>query len=155
MTQWEAAQLINAELDKHGLREQGWSFEFNNRKRSNGLCNYRNKTIQLSRHFLNREDEEVLNTIRHEIAHALAQGDGHGYRWQRACLVTGARPERCASIPNELKPKGKWLARCPSCDRTTYYYRKLRRARACGQCCLRFNGGRFSEQFALIIHETN
>ena len=50
---------------------------------------------------LSPEDFEaaVLDTLRHEAAHALAwehdRETGHGPAWRKWCRVTGARPVRC------------------------------------------------------------
>lgn len=59
--------------------------------------------------------DEVLDTLLHEIAHALAGPlAGHGPVWKAACVRVGARPERLAP-PEVAMPKGRWHARCPGC----------------------------------------
>jgi predicted metal-dependent hydrolase len=72
-----ARNLMNA----HGLRD--WSLRLNNAKRAAGSCNYQTRTITLSKFFLaQRSDEENLDTITHEIAHALTKGHRHDLVWQ-------------------------------------------------------------------------
>jgi predicted SprT family Zn-dependent metalloprotease len=127
-----AARLL---LDQHGLT--GWSFAYNRRKRSLGLCVYRGKRIELSTHLVARNgDDEVRDTLLHEIAHALT-GPGHGHddAWKAVCLRIGARPERLASDAD--MPQGAWLARCPGCGTVHSRHRRPRRligwfCRPCG-----------------------
>lgn len=90
--------LAEKALEEHGLSE--WSFSWDRALRRAGACFYRARRISLSRHFVERNDEAaVLDTIRHEIAHALAwkhdRETGHGAAWRRWCRTTGARPVRC------------------------------------------------------------
>lgn len=62
-----------------------WSFGWNRRLRAHGLCRYDQRRIELSAPLTRREPDEsfILNTIRHEIAHALAgPGAGHGPHWR-------------------------------------------------------------------------
>ncbi|MEM9915799.1 MAG: SprT-like domain-containing protein, partial [Planctomycetota bacterium] len=67
-----AGQLALSLMQHHGLADAGWTFRFNQRKRSLGLCNYTTQRIELSAPFVTRNDEpEVRDVILHEIAHAL------------------------------------------------------------------------------------
>ena len=62
-----------------------WSFGWNRRRRAHGLCRYDRRRIELSALLTAREPDPalILNTIRHEIAHALAgPRAGHGPRWR-------------------------------------------------------------------------
>jgi len=72
-----------------------WSFRFNTRVHALGVCAYHSRTIQLSRQWtLATPWEEVSDTVRHEIAHAIAgHRAGHGAEWQEAALRVGAKPE--------------------------------------------------------------
>lgn len=98
----EDAQVLAGELmERYGHKLGGWTFDFDNAKRRCGCTKYHIKTITLSRHFvrLNGEDE-VRETILHEIAHAIAGqvGDrGHGRLWKGIARQIGAKPERCAT----------------------------------------------------------
>lgn len=86
-------------MEKHGLYARGWRFEFDRARRRHGLCNYRDKTISLSRAITEAAPEsEVRDTVLHEIAHALVgPGKGHGPIWRAMARAIGARGERCAS----------------------------------------------------------
>jgi len=94
----------------------GWSFEFDQAKRRFGLCSYRRQTISLSEPLVRlNERARVENTIRHEVAHAIAgAGAGHGRVWIQACYVTGADPKRCYDSANTETPVAPWRAECPN-----------------------------------------
>ena len=89
-----ARQLLN----KHGLHN--WRFKYSRSKLGYGHCSPRKKEITLSRPLSEiNSHEENLDTILHEIAHALDwernRKSWHGYTWKAICREVGARPERC------------------------------------------------------------
>ncbi len=91
----EVRRLALRLMAQHGLHD--WRFGYNKRKRSMGVCHYQGKLIELSVYLVDRNgEEEVRDTILHEIAHALV-GPGHGHDkvCKRKCLKVGARPQRC------------------------------------------------------------
>jgi predicted SprT family Zn-dependent metalloprotease len=108
-------------LVAHGLID--WSFAFNRRKRTLGLCVYHRRTIELSSHFVHRNGAaEIRDTLLHEIAHALVgPGHGHDAAWRRQCLAIGARPVRCG-VAN--MPPGHWRAHCGGCGRAFHRHRR-------------------------------
>lgn len=66
----EIRAIARAEMDKWGLEH--WKFAFNQRTTSLGLCDYRGQTIYLSTYRVAHDSkEDVINTLRHEIAHAV------------------------------------------------------------------------------------
>ena len=82
MTRGEAQRITLDLLAEHNLT--GWRVMFNRAKRQLGSCNYRTRTITLSSFALaQRSRADSLNTITHEIAHALTRGHGHDWVWQR------------------------------------------------------------------------
>src|SRR4051812_49651304 len=93
MNLYEAQHLARDLMDRHGLAD--WRFQFDHARRRFGSCRIRTRTITLSRPLtlLNPEDQ-VRDTILHEIAHALTPGDGHGTKWRAAGARGGARPPR-------------------------------------------------------------
>jgi predicted SprT family Zn-dependent metalloprotease len=127
-------KLARELLDRHGLHD--WVFAFNRRKRSLGFCWYGKRTIELSIYLVARNGEaEILDTLLHEIAHALV-GPGHGHDavWRRKCREIGALPLRCGQAD---MPDGRWRARCGSCGKGFHRYRKPKRmegwfCRGCG-----------------------
>jgi len=95
-------------LQECGLDD--WSFAWNNRKKSLGICDYATRTISVSEFNFGRlkDKRKVLDTVLHEIAHALTPGDGHGNRWKQTCVTVGAIPQRCYSSDlMEQKPTDK------------------------------------------------
>src|SRR6266581_1717657 len=55
-----------------------------------GLCSYKDKTIILNAfHIDTHGDDEVINTIRHEVAHALHPGHGHDSVWRDRAISLG------------------------------------------------------------------
>lgn len=80
-------------MAKYGLSH--WSFKINGRfKRTLGQCSYTRKLIELRRDHVKEDTyENVLDTLMHEIAHALVgHGAGHGIVWQRKAIELGAQP---------------------------------------------------------------
>lgn len=91
-------EIAAAEFLKHKI-DGTWSFSFDKGRKRFGMCDYRTRTISLSLEMtvFNFEDE-VVDTIRHEIAHALAgYKAGHGPAWGAMCNVVGCRPLACYS----------------------------------------------------------
>jgi predicted SprT family Zn-dependent metalloprotease len=133
-------ELARELMDRHGL--DAWEFGFNTNVRRAGVCFYPHRRqpgrIELSVHFAARNgDEEVLDTILHEIAHALVgPGHGHDAAWRAKCREVGARPEACYGEDVEM-PRGRWRATCPGCATEFDRHRRPRRAggwfcRPCG-----------------------
>jgi predicted SprT family Zn-dependent metalloprotease len=96
----QAFDLLREEMGAHGLIDLGWEARMDHARKRFGVCRMSSKEISLSRPLveLNPEDE-VRDTILHEIAHALAweihkENCGHDARWKAICERIGARPER-------------------------------------------------------------
>jgi len=111
----ETIALLEAKLEEHGLSAKGWRGGLDEAVRRFGCCHLRERRITVSRHLaaLN-SDEEVLDTILHEIAHALAliehgQDCGHDGRWREIATRIGARPERCFDAEEVATPAGRYL----------------------------------------------
>ena len=126
MNQFDAAQLAQRLMRDHGLA--GWTFGFNRGRRTMGLCRYGPKRIELSIHYVLRNPEdEVRDTVLHEIAHALAGSRaGHGPKWKAMCVRLGATPKRCGDAD---MPRGRWIASCPGCARVHHRHRRPMKGR--------------------------
>lgn len=124
-----ARQCATHLMAEHGLIERGWTFAFNRRKQALGLCNYTDKRIELSSLFVVRNgEEEVIDTVRHEIAHALAgRKAGHGPTWISICHRIGAIPK--STCNTAVMPPGTFQARCPTCGKGHDRYRRPKRRR--------------------------
>lgn len=150
-----AAQARAFELMRQfGLIDAGWRFAWDRAVRRFGRCSYVRKTISLSIKLvvLNR-DEDVEDTIRHEIAHALiGPGFGHGHVWKAKARAIGARPRACATAAEGKRTlQGSIVATCWTCGNVVRRHRVSRRKTACGACCNKYNGGRFSERYLLTF----
>jgi hypothetical protein len=84
-------------LDEFGLHD--WTIQLDNSVERVGQCRPGKKEIGVSFYYLEESTwEEIEDTIRHEIAHALVgPGHGHDLTWKRKCIEVGAKPERLAS----------------------------------------------------------
>jgi len=90
-----------------------WKFTWNDAKTTIGHCTHNDKTITLSETFTkHRTPGETLDTILHEIAHALVgPGKGHGDVWKAKAVEIGAKPTSCSTeeetqlTPEQLKAK--------------------------------------------------
>src|SRR5204862_5403058 len=79
---------------KYNLKDWGIRLTTDLTKPFLGLCSYKDKCIILNAHHIDiHPDLDVIDTIRHEIAHALTQGHGHDGVWadkakELGCLNT-------------------------------------------------------------------
>ena len=119
----------------------------------------------LARVLLNRRlgahgEAEIDRTLRHELAHLLAQFRAgrrriapHGMEWRRACTDLGIGGEaRCHNLPFPLRrQRRRYLYACPHCQRDFPRIRPLRRTSACLACCRAFNRGRYDRRFKLRL----
>ncbi len=119
--------------------DETWSFDFDNAKRRAGLCDYRRKRITVSRYLAARfEDDEIHQTLLHEVAHALAGHDAaHGPAWKRIARELGyvGGTTHTGETATELAP---WIGRCPA-GHLVYRHRRPARATSCAKCSRRFD----------------
>lgn len=90
MTRNEVVKFTRDELDKYGLKQ--WHVRLSTNEYSGvlALCSYRDKTIIINAHHADQHDEKsLINTIRHEIAHALTPGMGHNEIWAEKAREIG------------------------------------------------------------------
>lgn len=104
--------------------------------------------------------EEIERTLKHELAHLLAQArvgrrriSPHGSEWRQACSDLGIAGEaRCHTLPFPTQKRSRpYLYRCPECEQDFPRVRRLRRKVACLACCRRFNRGRYDGKFRLQL----
>ena len=124
-----------------------------------GRADYRQKLITLNP-LLIKHPGEIDRTLRHELAHLLAQFRAgrcrilpHGDEWQQACRDLGIGDEkRCHNLPLAVKNyRQRFVYRCPKCRRDFPRVRRIRRALACLACCQKHNGGEFDLRFKLQL----
>jgi SprT protein len=135
-------------------------------KTAAGRADFRQKLISLNpllrdvRAGLAFNREEIDRTLRHELAHLLAQFRvgrrriaPHGPEWRRACCDLGIADEaRCHNLPFATKVyPARFVYRCPNCRQEIPRVRRIRRAMACLACCRKHNGGDFDPRFRLRL----
>lgn len=86
-----AVELIHT----HGLKK--WKFKFDHSTRRAGCCNYRDKLISISFNLaIHGSDNDIRDTILHEIAHALiGKKHHHNAVWKTKAQAIGCSGERC------------------------------------------------------------
>lgn len=96
MNKIELRELALHIMSKYGLKE--WKFVYIESKRCFGVCNYQKKEIGLSWLLCeNRPVKRNIDTILHEIAHALTPGDRHGKKWKERFVLMGGSGEVCSN----------------------------------------------------------
>lgn len=82
-------------MQEHGLKK--WRFAFDHSTRRAGCCDYRTKTISISFNLArNASDDDIRDTILHEIAHALVgKKHNHDAVWKAKAREIGCSGERC------------------------------------------------------------
>ncbi len=82
MNRNNASELTKQELHKYGLTDWGVRISTDAESPFLGLCSYKDKIIILNAHHIDiHSDVDIINTIKHEIAHALCPGQGHNDIW--------------------------------------------------------------------------
>jgi predicted SprT family Zn-dependent metalloprotease len=125
-----------------------------------GRADYRQKLIWLNPRLV-EHPSEVDRTLRHELAHILAQFrekrrrriSPHGPEWKQACRDLGIADEkRCHTLPFPAKRcVPRFIYRCPNCRRDFARVRKIKRTVACLACCRAHNRGEFDVRFRLKL----
>ena len=104
--------------------------------------------------------DEIERTLRHELAHLIAQMRAgrrriapHGAEWRQACHDLGiADEQRCHTLPFPTCTRARrFLYRCRHCQTDFPRVRRIRRTVACLECCRRYNRGEFDRRFRLDL----
>ena len=125
-----------------------------------GRADVRAKLISLNPRLCDYDESEIDRTLRHELAHLLAQFRAgrrrvspHGPEWRDACCDLGIGDEvRCHNLPFPISKRSRrFIYKCPNCAREFPRVRRIRRAVACLACCRAHNGGKFDAHFRLQL----
>ena len=144
MTENSVRILAITLMQRHGLSVIDWKFAFDNARRRLGYCSYRKKTISLSKNYLPiLDEEEIKDTILHEIAHALVpRKNGHNGVWRQKAIEIGCNGKRL--YQGEAHVEAKYMGTCPTCGRIITRHR--RKTISCGRC----SGGIFNRKHIFI-----
>jgi predicted SprT family Zn-dependent metalloprotease len=120
----ELEAIAAQELRKHGLH--GWTFGLADTGRRLGVCKYRTKRIEIAEYYArNSPPETVLDTLMHEIAHAIAgPAARHGPAWKTVAVRLSATPRACETSHQAVVKPGDWQASCPACEKAFHLYRR-------------------------------
>jgi predicted SprT family Zn-dependent metalloprotease len=140
-----ATDLLNTEWNVNGrtfnLTDLGWSFKgFDKAVRRLGVCYGGRKQIGLSRKMTElRTKEEVEQTIRHEIGHAVDHEirgySAHDNTWKRIARQCGYNGETKTKVNEEVVVSTyKWVALCETHGILGGWTRKPKDNKLCRSC---------------------
>tara|TARA_R100000664_G_C2735937_1_gene125382 strand:+ start:130 stop:627 length:498 start_codon:yes stop_codon:yes gene_type:complete len=148
----KARHMAMKMMRDHGLKD--YTFKWDRAVRRFGCHNGRMKTISLSRPLTEHETKEqrVINTILHEIAHALDHKkrgySNHDKHWKKVAKSIGCTGERCTSNSSiDLSRVMKWIGECPKCNKR--FHRARRTNIACGPCCKKYNNNKYTPEYKI------
>jgi predicted SprT family Zn-dependent metalloprotease len=125
-----------------------------------GRADSRRKLVSLNPRLREHDAAEIDRTLRHELAHLLAQFRAgrhrvapHGAEWRKACRDLGIGDEsRTHALPFPVKRRSRpFLYECPRCRKEFPRARQIKRAVACLECCRKFNRGEFDKSAQLQL----
>jgi SprT protein len=125
-----------------------------------GRADFRRNLVSLNPRLREHDAAEIERTLRHELAHLLAQFRAgrrrvppHGAEWRKACRDLGIGDEsRTHALPFPIQRRARrFLYQCPRCLKEFPRVRKIKRAVACLECCRKFNRGKFDKRAQLRL----
>jgi predicted SprT family Zn-dependent metalloprotease len=125
-----------------------------------GRADSRRKLVSLNPRLREQDAAEIDRTLRHELAHLLAQFRAgrrriapHGAEWRKACRDLGIADEsRCHTMPFPIQQRARrFLYRCARCGKEFPRVRRIKRTVACLECCRKFNAGKFDPKARLRL----
>ncbi len=134
-------------------------FRWNPKMLSAAGMAYPQRALILLNPRLREFEGEADRTMRHELAHLLAQERAgrrriapHGEEWRKACRDLGLVDEkRTHNLPfPQRKVTKKYHYRCPVCLVHLGRVKPLRRGSACIRCCRKLNRGHYDERFRFV-----
>ncbi len=153
-------ELSHRLLRVAGCRDLEVQVVWNKRLRTTaGLACWSRKVISLNYRLLDVSPSEVQRTLRHELAHFLAQHragrrriPAHGTEWREACRDLGIpREPRCHDLPfKRVKMERKFFYVCPECGTQLARVRRPARPVACLKCCRKHSEGRYDNRFRFV-----
>ena len=128
-------------------------------RRKTNLFGAKTSEIILSKPVLeNLPEKALMSTLCHEMIHAwidlvLKVEEAHGPNFQmRMAEINSSQNDFQVTVRHSfpiLHKTPKWVATCPSCNRS-FRYRRMVKGAACRSCCNKFFGGRWDEKCLLI-----
>lgn len=130
-------EQILQKMQEHGLVE--WRYVRNNRMtQTAGRCKRFYKVIELAGWLLDHNTEgEIMQTLLHEIAHALTPGHGHDRVWKAKCVEIGGKGltyynqgDRTVVNPNKERTRSSktYRVECQGCGYDFPFYTRKRKS---------------------------
>lgn len=111
MTIEQAQKIMNDLFIEHRLL--GWKFEIisTRSKRNIAWCNESRKLIAFQdRYFFAMTYNQVMDTLLHEVAHAIAgHKAGHGPEWREVCRDLGCTPRAMTNLNADPGFRADWV----------------------------------------------
>ena len=130
-----AANAAGNLFTSHGLADT-WHFDFDRAMMRAGCCFFNKQLITLSTHYVDCPtvpDNAIIDTILHEIAHALAGPYArHGAVWKEVAMSIGCSASVCSV--HDFRPPFKWRVLCPCGHVNCGRYRKPSKNMVCKKC---------------------
>ena len=145
MTDLTAFAALARETMSDLIPTADWTFGWDRAVRRNGQCNYSTRTITMSRTLTAiATDEEAMQTLLHEIAHArVGSGHGHDRVWLSEARSIGYKGHRQSSRAEyeTVAKTAPYIDYCPNGHTSPRWRKKPARARdtSCGRCSSRFD----------------
>jgi predicted SprT family Zn-dependent metalloprotease len=142
---------------------RAYNLQWDNGVRRLGYCNPYYKIVSISmNHIRGSADSEVVDTLLHEVAHAVAEErakvrgvriKSHGFEWRSACLEVGARPERVKHTAYTIdRPQSKYTLTCNTCGHTSGIARwNGHRRYSCSKCGIKNGIKGFNPNYLMTI----
>ena len=111
----------------------GWTVAYSNSRRRLGVCKYDSKRIEISAYLAILHPEKVLNTLLHEIAHAIVGHDaGHGPTWVHKAIEIGCDGRRCGE---DMGVERTYKGKCSVCGKEVGMFKRPRKGRYFHKVC--------------------
>lgn len=145
MVDIKAFEVLARETMADLIPAAGWTFGWDRAVRRNGQCDYGARRITMSRSLTAiATDEEAMQTLLHEIAHArVGAGHGHSRVWLNEARLIGYKGHRTSARAEyeQIAATAPYVDYCPNGHESPRWKRKPKNARAtsCGRCSNRFD----------------
>lgn len=131
-------------MDEHGLIDKGWTFKYDKAVKRLGQCVWMKRGVNVKQISMSkvmtqeRPDKESINTMLHEIAHALDYENrgtsDHGPIWKAIATSIGCDAQRCSNSTVDMKKVYKWVGICAEHGELGGWMRKPKDNKICRKC---------------------